>query len=275
MREGRQMRFRPCIDLHQGKVKQIVGSTLGAKSEDLKTNFETSKGSGYFADLYREDRLPGGHVIMLGPNCEEAALEALKAFPGGMHVGGGVSPSNATKYLDAGASHIIVTSYVFRNGQISWDRLEELVSVVGKERLVLDLSCRRLPEAQRGEDEQYYVVTDKWQKYTTFALTAESLKQLASYCDEFLVHGVDVEGMQCGILDDLVSFLGEHSPIPVTYAGGARSVADLDRVRSLGNGRVDLTIGSALDIFGGDLAYTSVVQWQRKVEEKQKGDEST
>ena len=257
------MRFRPCIDLHCGKVKQIVGSTLSSEEGSLRTNFETSKSSSDFASLYRSDRLPGGHVIMLGPGCEEAALAALSAYPMGLHVGGGINPSNAKRYLDAGASHVIVTSYVFKDGHIAWERLDELVSAVGKERLVIDLSCRRLPEAKRGGDSNFYVVTDKWQKYTDFALTPEGLARLAAMCDEFLVHGVDVEGMQCGILDDLVTFLGEYSPIPVTYAGGARSLEDLERVKVLGKGKVDLTIGSALDIFGGNLKYATVVDWQR------------
>eukprot|EP00611_Tribonema_gayanum_P006115 TRINITY_DN153_c0_g1_i6.p1 TRINITY_DN153_c0_g1~~TRINITY_DN153_c0_g1_i6.p1 ORF type:complete len:279 (+),score=92.05 TRINITY_DN153_c0_g1_i6:123-959(+) len=258
------MKFRPCIDIHAGKVKQIVGSTLSATGEvtdDLKTNFETTKSSAEFAALYRKDRLPGGHVIMLGPNCEEAAMAALRAYPQGLHVGGGITAATAPKYIEAGASHVIVTSYVFKGGQIAWDRLDELVAAVGKEHLVLDLSCRRRPNDMAGP---YYVVTDKWQAYTDYALTRDGVARLAECCDEFLVHGVEAEGKRCGILEDLVRALGEWSPIPVTYAGGARTIEDLDLVKKLGNGRVDLTIGSALDIFGGDLAYDSVVEWQRR-----------
>eukprot|EP00611_Tribonema_gayanum_P006111 TRINITY_DN153_c0_g1_i1.p1 TRINITY_DN153_c0_g1~~TRINITY_DN153_c0_g1_i1.p1 ORF type:complete len:289 (+),score=75.89 TRINITY_DN153_c0_g1_i1:123-989(+) len=216
------MKFRPCIDIHAGKVKQIVGSTLSATGEvtdDLKTNFETTKSSAEFAALYRKDRLPGGHVIMLGPNCEEAAMAALRAYPQGLHVGGGITAATAPKYIEAGASHVIVTSYVFKGGQIAWDRLDELVAAVGKEHLVLDLSCRRRPNDMAGP---YYVVTDKWQAYTDYALTRDGVARLAECCDEFLVHGVEAEGKRCGILEDLVRALGEWSPIPVTYAGGAR-----------------------------------------------------
>lgn len=263
------MRFRPCIDLHEGKVKQIVGSTLSATGETtaaLETNFETNKSSEDFASMYKRDALPGGHVIMLGKGCQEAAIAAIRAFPGGFHVGGGVNPSNAKSYLDAGASHIIVTSYVFKDGDIDWERLGELREAVGKERLVLDLSCRRRPGGRETGD--FLVVTDKWQKFTRFAVTRENLERLAGYCDEFLVHGVDAEGKMGGVLEDLVSLLAECSPCLVTYAGGASSLADLERVRELGRGRVDLTIGSALDIFGGKLAYDDVVRWQRQEEQK-------
>eukprot|EP00752_Nemacystus_decipiens_P004862 g4425.t1 len=265
----RAVRFRPCIDLHEGKVKQIVGSTLSATGETttaLETNFETTKSSADFAKMYERDALRGGHVIMLGGGCEEAALAAIRAFPGGFHVGGGVNPSNAMKYLDAGASHVIVTSYVFKDGEIDWERLEELRAIVGRDRLVLDLSCRRRPGGSETGD--FLVVTNKWQKFTRFAVTKENLARLAGYCDEFLVHGVDAEGKMCGVLEDLVSLLGECSPRLVTYAGGASSLEDLDRVRELGAGRVDLTIGSALDIFGGKLAYGDVVRWQRQEESK-------
>ncbi|CAM9690004.1 unnamed protein product [Ascophyllum nodosum] len=270
--EKRSMRFRPCIDLHEGKVKQIVGSTLSATGEataSLETNFETSKSPADFARMYERDGLAGGHVIMLGKGCEEAALAAIRAFPGGFHVGGGINPSNASKYLDAGASHVIVTSYVFKNGDINWDRLEELRAAVGSDRrLVLDLSCRRRPGGEERGD--FLVVTGKWQKFTSFAVTRENLERLGDCCDEFLVHGVDAEGKMCGVLEDLVSLLGKHSPRLVTYAGGASSIGDLDKVRTLGKGRVDLTIGSALDIFGGKLAYCDVVRWQRQEEAKGK-----
>uniref|UniRef100_A0A7S3PKW7 1-(5-phosphoribosyl)-5-[(5-phosphoribosylamino)methylideneamino]imidazole-4-carboxamideisomerase n=1 Tax=Aplanochytrium stocchinoi TaxID=215587 RepID=A0A7S3PKW7_9STRA len=250
--------FRPCIDLHRGRVKQIVGSTLTDKTNDenLVTNFESEKSSKEFALLYKNDKLRGGHIIKLGPGNDEAALAALEAYPGGMQVGGGIKPDNALKYLDAGASHVIVTSYVFHNGQIDFDRLDELEKVVGKDRLVLDLSCRSKP----GSD-SYFVVTDRWQKYTDLEISPENLQKLANYCVEFLVHGVDVEGMRIGIMEDLVEKLGEWSPIPVTYAGGARSLADLELVKKLGKGKVDITVGSALDIFGGDLSYEKVVQW--------------
>ena len=251
--------FKPCIDLHQGRVKQIVGSTLSDEpGKGPTTNFESSKPSNEFASMYKSDGLNGGHVIMLGPGNEEAAKAALRAYPGGLQVGGDITPSNAAEYLEAGASHVIVTSYVFREGTLDRGRLAELVKAVGPKRLVLDLSCRR-----READGPFYVVTDRWQKFTNLALSAATLKELSAHCDEFLVHAVDVEGKQSGVEADLVSALGEWSPIPVTYAGGARSLADLEVVSRLGKGKVDLAIGSALDVFGGALPYEKVVSWCR------------
>ena len=254
------MRFRPCIDLRNGRVVQIVGGSLRDGDEStVVTNFETEQSPGDFARMYREDRLPGGHVIALGPGNEDAALEALRAFPGGLQMGGGIRPDNAGTFLDAGASHVIVTSFVFRDGRIDWDRLGQLVEAVGRERLVLDLSCRQ-------RDGDYWVVTDRWQRFTDVPVRPETLADLADHCSEFLVHGADVEGKRLGIEEPLVQLLGHHSPIPVTYAGGVRQFADLERVDQLGHGRVDLTIGSALDIFGGDLPYRAVVEWQRRQE---------
>ncbi len=249
------MRFRPCIDLKNGRVVQIVGGSLSDDDSTALTNFETEKEPQEFAKLYREDRLPGGHVIALGPGNDKAALQALQAFPGGLHYGGGVNPENASTFLDAGASHVIVTSYVFSEGKIDFDRLNLLVKRIGSDRLVLDLSCRK-------RDGSYWVVTDRWTRYTGLEVSAETLSSLSEYCDEFLVHGVDVEGRMSGIEDELVSLLGDASPIPATYAGGARSIEDLDRVDRLGQGRVDLTIGSALDIFGGSVPYADVVAWR-------------
>ena len=277
------MKFRPCIDLHGGVVKQIVGSTLkdvpadggtaaaaAAATEkgapEPVTNFKASHSSAHYAEMYKRDGLDGGHVIMLGPGNESAALEALAAYPGGMQVGGGIKPANAKRYLDAGASHVIVTSYVFRDGAVDFDRLQELVDTVGRDRLVLDLSCRRRPGAEVQGSAGFFVVTDRWQKFTDFELTQESVHKLAGYCAEFLVHGVDVEGMRVGVIEELVAALGEWSPIPVTYAGGARSIDDLETVKRLGSGRVDLTIGSALDIFGGDLKWDDVLAWHRAQE---------
>ena len=252
--------FKPCIDLHDGKVKQIVGSTLadGKGAAAPVTNFESSKPSSEFAALYRRDRLRGGHVIMLGPGNAEAAKEALRAYPGGLQVGGGITPSNANEFLQAGASHVIVTSYVFRDGALDYARLAEVVAAVGTKRLVLDLSCRR-----REPGGTFYVVTDRWQKFTSLALNASTLAELATHCDEFLVHAVDVEGKQSGVECDLIKALGEWSPLPVTYAGGARALDDLEFVSRVGNGKVDLAIGSALDIFGGPLPYAQVVDWCR------------
>jgi phosphoribosylformimino-5-aminoimidazole carboxamide ribotide isomerase len=248
--------FRPCIDLHEGKVKQIVGGTLGEAS--LRTNFVSEKSAAWFAELYRRDGLRGGHVIMLGAGNESAARGALAAFPGGMHIGGGVNPSNARGWLEAGASHVIVTSWVFREGRVDWSRLGELVKLVGKDRLVLDLSCRK-----RGQD--YFVVTDRWQKFTELVVNAETLKRFSACCAEFLIHAVDVEGLCDGIDRELVEKLGQWTPIPMTYAGGANSLADLEEVTKLGQGRVDLTIGSALDIFGGSgVSYEQCVFFNRR-----------
>ncbi|KAE9612366.1 1-(5-phosphoribosyl)-5- ((5-phosphoribosylamino)methylideneamino)imidazole-4-carboxamide isomerase [Lupinus albus] len=259
------VRFRPCIDIHKGKVKQIVGSTL----QDLKgdesnpvTNFESDKSAAEYATLYKEDGLTGGHVIMLGadPLSKAATLEALHAYPGGLQVGGGINSDNCLSYIEKGASHVIVTSYVFSNGQMDLERLKDLVRIVGKERLVLDLSCRK-------KEGKYAIVTDRWQKFSDVSLDAEVMQFLANFADEFLVHGVDVEGKKLGIDEELVALLGKYSPIPVTYAGGVTVMADLERIKLAGMERVDVTVGSALDIFGGDMAYERVVAWhaQQKV----------
>jgi phosphoribosylformimino-5-aminoimidazole carboxamide ribotide isomerase len=252
------MKFRPCIDLRNGKVVQIIGSTL--KDSDDKhavTNFQTAKDPSEFAKMYKKDNLTGGHVICLGPGNTDVALSALKAYPGGLQIGGGINPSNAGQFLDAGASHVIVTSYVFSNGKIDLEKLQTLVKSVGKKNLVLDLSCRK-------KDGKFWIVTDRWQKFTDVVVNKETINDLASYCDEFLVHGVDVEGKMQGISQDLVKMLGEHSPIAVTYAGGVSHFSDLDKVKVLGNSNVDLTIGSALDIFGGTIFYKDVVKWHKE-----------
>ena len=251
------MEFRPCIDLRKGRVVQIVGGSL--KDDDTQgpvTNFETLTSPADYARRYQEDDLTGGHVISLGPGNHRAALSALAAFPGGMQMGGGITPENAREYLDAGASHVIVTSYVFQKGHLNTERLNTLTNTVGKERLVLDLSCRK-----RGTD--YWVVTDRWQQFTELSVNPKTLDWLGKHCDEFLVHGVDVEGKRMGIETALVEMLGEWSPIPATYAGGAKTLTDLDQVKALGKGRVHLTIGSALDIFGGNMPYRDVVAWHR------------
>ena len=247
--------FRPCIDLHEGKVKQIVGGTLG--DSGLRTNFVSDRSASWFAELYRKDKLPGGHVIMLGPGNESEARAALAAYPGGMQIGGGINQDNAASWLEAGASHVIVTSWIFHGGQLNAERLAELVKTIGTSRLVLDLSCRK-----RGNE--YFVVTDRWQKFTELVVSEKTLQTLAGSCAEFLVHAVDVEGLCKGIDLELVEKLGHWSPIPVTYAGGANSLADLEQTARLGNGKVDLTIGSALDIFGGtSVKYEDVVAFNR------------
>lgn len=249
------MRFRPCIDLKNGQVVQIVGGTLrDGDEESTVTNFTAEKSAAEFARLYRQDGLAGGHVIALGPGNQEAALSALRAYPGGLQMGGGITPDNAALYLNAGASHLIVTSYVFHGGELDRERLAAMVTAVGRERLVLDLSCRK-------REGTYWVVTDRWQQFTEVAVDETTLTTLAEHCAEFLVHGVDVEGRRVGIEEELVARLGELSPLPVTYAGGVKSFTDLELVKQVGQGRVDLTIGSALDIFGGDISYNEVVVW--------------
>jgi len=251
--------FRPCIDLHEGKVKQIVGSSLANSAAQLQTNFVSDKGAAWFADLYRRDGLTGGHVIMLGAGNEAEARAALASYPDGLQIGGGITAANARTWLDAGASHVILTSWVFREGRVDSQRLGELVKAVGKTKLVLDLSCRR-----RGDD--YFVVTDRWQNFTQLAVSAETLQMLARSCAEFLIHAVDVEGLCRGIDHQLVENLGHWTPLPTTYAGGANSISDLEEVTNLGCGRVDLTIGSALDIFGGSgVKYADVVEFNRRV----------
>jgi len=249
--------FRPCIDLHEGKVKQIVGGTLGAP-ENLRTNFISEKPAAWFAELYRRDGLTGGHVVMLGPGNEDAACAAIAAFPGGLQIGGGINAQTARDWLEAGASHVIVTSWVFHEGHMDLERLGELVKTIGKKRLVLDLSCRK-----RGEN--YFVVTDRWKKFTELIINEETLQKFSAYCAEFLIHAVDVEGLCRGINRDLVEMLGRWTPIPTTYAGGANSISDLEAVTKLGQSKIDLTIGSALNIFGGSgVKYEDCLKFNRR-----------
>ena len=249
--------FRPCIDLHEGKVKQIVGGTLGETGP--RTNFISDQSAAYFAELYKRDDLPGGHVIMLGPNNDAEARAALAAFPGGLQIGGGIDSENASTWLEAGASHVIVTSWIFQDGRLNENRLASLVKAIGHSRLVIDLSCRK-----RGDD--YFVVTNRWRTFTELKVDVETLQMLAKSCAEFLVHAVDVEGLCLGIDQDLVEKLGQWSPIPTTYAGGAKTLADLETTTRLGAGKVDLTIGSALDIFGGHgVLYTDAVAFNKRM----------
>lgn len=251
------MRFRPCIDLHQGQVKQIVGASLRDDGPPI-TNFAADRPPAYYAELYQRDGLEGGHVIMLGPGNEQAARQALSAYPQGLQLGGGITADNASGWLDAGAARVIVTSYVFADGRLHRDRLERAVAAVGRHRLVLDLSCAR-------RDDRYVVMTDRWQRDTDFAITRENLEELAGSCGEFLIHATAVEGKQQGIDADLVELLGAIAPLPITYAGGVRSMADIERIDRLGQGRLDFTVGSALDIFGGTgLRYAELVSFDRQ-----------
>jgi phosphoribosylformimino-5-aminoimidazole carboxamide ribotide isomerase len=239
-------RFRPCIDIHEGVVKQIVGGSLKDSGEGLQTNFESAQDAAWYANLYKQDALTGGHIIQLGqhPQSEVQSMAALHAYPGGLQIGGGITPENAPKYLAAGASHVIVTSYLFMENEFSWERLQSMCSAIGKDHLVIDLSCRKTASG-------WSVATNRWQTITALRIEPAVLQELASYCAEFLVHAADVEGLQAGMDEQLIAFLGEYSPIPVTYAGGARSLQDLELAARLSNHKVDVTIGSALDIFGG------------------------
>ena len=255
------MKFRPCIDLHNGKVKQIVGSTLSDDSpESLETNFTSEFSSSYYAQMYRRDNLYGGHVIMLGPGNESAAREAFQAFPQGLQAGGGIDPENAAYWLDQGAGAVIVTSYVFKEGQILEERLKEMVSLVGRDRLVLDLSCRK-------KGDSYYVVTDRWQKFTDTKISPEALDYFSQFCFEFLIHAADVEGKCQGIAEDLIVDLAAWAQVPTTYAGGVRDLNDFKRIQELGSGRLDVTVGSSLDIFGGHgMKYSDAVAFSRQQE---------
>lgn len=248
------MKFRPCIDIHQGKVKQIVGETLDSNPNAVVENFVSEQGPEYFAEMFKRDGLTGGHVIMLGSGNTEAAFKALETYPGGLQIGGGIRSDNAADFLNGGASHVIVTSYIFRDGMLDWDNLRRIVSEVGKERLVIDLSCKK-------KDGKWFVVTNQWKQFSDFEVNAANIRELESYCNEFLIHAVDVEGKRTGILEELVTSLADWVTIPTTYAGGARSMEDLELFRKLSGGKLDITVGSALDIFGGNLPYREVVQY--------------
>ncbi|MBR5595909.1 MAG: phosphoribosylformimino-5-aminoimidazole carboxamide ribotide isomerase [Lachnospiraceae bacterium] len=254
------MKFRPCIDIHNGQVKQIVGGTLQDQGDQAKENFVAAQDASFFAKLYERYGLHGGHIILLNGKdspyyevTKAQAISALQAYPRGMQIGGGINDENAYEYLEKGADKVIVTSYVFKDGRVSYENLEKLVKAVGKENLVLDLSCRK-------KDGQYYIVTDRWQKYTDVILNEKTLNYFATYCDEFLVHAVDVEGKAAGIEVEVASLLGEWGKLAITYAGGIHTYEDLEELRKLGKGNIDFTIGSALDLFGGKLEFEKIVR---------------
>lgn len=258
------MKFRPCIDIHNGKVKQIVGGSLLDQGDQAEENFVSGQDGAYYARLYQSYGLQGGHIILLNPvtspyyqATKRQALEALAAYPGGLQVGGGIHNENGEEFLRAGASHVIVTSFVFRDGKICWENLEKMERAVGKKHLVLDLSCRK-------KDGQYYIVTDRWQKFTQVPVTEEILKEFSSHCDEFLIHAVDVEGKASGIEVGLVKMLAKCTNIPVTYAGGVGSNQDLELLRNAGKNHVDVTIGSALDLFGGTMEFKKILEIMEK-----------
>ncbi|MDO5136293.1 MAG: phosphoribosylformimino-5-aminoimidazole carboxamide ribotide isomerase [Eubacteriales bacterium] len=257
------MKFRPCIDIHNGKVKQIVGGSLKDLGDLAEENFVSKQDAAFYASLYRDAGLKGGHVILLNSQAspyfsatKAQALDALKSYPGGLQLGGGVCPENAQEYLDAGASHVIVTSYVFRDGEISWENLEKMREAAGREHLVLDLSCRKRGDA-------YYVVTDRWQRFTQVPVTLALMETLSGYCDEFLLHAVDVEGKARGIEKGLAELLGDFSGAPVTYAGGVGSLEDIRRLRLWGKGRLDVTVGSAMEMFGGTIPFEMLLDLER------------
>ena len=254
------MRFRPCIDIHNGKVKQIVGGSLRDEGDQAKENFVSTQDAAFFAEMYQKDRISGGHVILLNAKdspfyekTKEQAMLALRTYPGGLQVGGGITDENAKDFLEAGASHVIITSFVFKNGVFYRENLEKLLRTVGKEHLVLDLSCRR-------KEDGYSIVTDRWQKFTDVTVTLDIMKELGSYCDEFLVHAVDVEGKARGVETELASLLGEYKGNPVTYAGGVGSMKDIEDLRKYGKDRLDVTVGSALDLFGGNISFSELIK---------------
>ncbi|MBO5242377.1 MAG: phosphoribosylformimino-5-aminoimidazole carboxamide ribotide isomerase [Lachnospiraceae bacterium] len=254
------MEFRPCIDIHNGKVKQIVGSSLMDEGNQARENFVAEQDAAFFATLYKEKSIRGGHVILLNKEGSEffeqtrgQALKALRAYPGGLQIGGGITAENAQDYIKEGASHVVVTSYVFSQGEINYVNLKKLVAAVGAEHVVLDLSCKKFEDG-------YYVMTDRWQKKTEMKLTLETMEALSVYCDEFLIHAVDVEGKAQGIEEPLVAMLGQFTMRPVTYAGGVHNFEDLTKLKQLGRGHIHVTIGSALDLFGGNMEFEKVIK---------------
>lgn len=249
------MEFRPCIDIHNGCVKQIVGSSLSDKGDFASENFVSANDAAFYAKMYREDGLKGGHIILLNPigsdfykaDCKQASL-AFSAYPNAMQIGGGITSDNAQSFLDMGASHCIVTSYVFKDGKINMENLKRLCDTIGKEKIVLDLSCRR-------RDGDYYIVTDRWQRFTDEKFNFEMLNTLSEYCDEFLVHAVDIEGKSSGIEGEVATILSQFDKVPCTYAGGISSIEDIKLLEALSDGKLNFTVGSALDLFGGKLPY--------------------
>jgi len=259
------LKFRPCIDIHNGKVKQIVGGSLKDIGNVAEENFVSDMDGGFYGDLYRRMDLPGGHIILLNPAGSEyyeadvrEAEAAIRAYPGGLMIGGGITADNAKRFIDMGASHVIVTSYVFKDGVINFERLDRLKEAVGRENLVLDLSARK-------KDGRYYIVTDRWQKFTDTVITEEVLDTLMEYSSEYLVHAVDVEGKASGIETELARLLANWGKLPITYAGGVGSFEDLELLKKVTEGKLDVTIGSALSLFGGSMDFNQVVDYCRNI----------
>lgn len=258
------MEFRPCIDIHNGKVKQIVGGSLLDEGNLAEENFVAEQDAAFFAELYKHDGLRGGHIILLNPveseyyrKTKEQAVLALKTYPNGFQIGGGINDKNAKEFLELGASHVIVTSYVFKDGKINYPNLKKLEAAIGREQLVLDVSCRK-------KEDGYYIVTDRWQKFTEEKVSKQLLDALADYAAEFLVHAVDVEGKANGIEEELVCMLGDWGKLPITYAGGVGSFKDLEQLNKCGKGKLHVTIGSALDLFGGNMQYQNILEYMKK-----------
>lgn len=256
------MRFRPCIDIHNGSVKQIVGGSITGRDDKVIENFVSEQDAAFYANMYKEMGISGGHIVILNDInspyydlTKEQALLALEAYKGGMQVGGSIDPKNALGYLEAGASHVIVTSYVFHNGIINMDNLTYLCNRVGKERIVLDLSCRKV-------DGKFFVATNRWQTLTNVEVNEKLFYDLEQYCDEFLVHAVDVEGKSNGIEEDVATILGNLDGMKITYAGGISSFEDLDKLKAIGKGKIDFTVGSALDMFGGTMDFKKVCAYK-------------
>ncbi len=256
------MRFRPCIDIHNGKVKQIVGGSLRDGADTAKENFVSNRPADFYAGRYKEDGLFGGHVILLNSadspyynETKKQAIQALKSYKGGLQAGGGINAENAKSYLEAGASHVIVTSFVFSSGRVNYDNLIKLSDMIGRSRLVLDLSCKK-------RDGRYYIMTDRWQRYTDEIISEEVLYRLSDCCDEFLIHGVDAEGKTKGIDEELLGLMTALSGFTMTYAGGISSMEDIEKINSIGKGKIDFTVGSALDMFGGELPYDKVKKYK-------------
>ena len=253
------MRFRPCIDIHNGRVKQIVGGSL-KDDGGAKENFVSEVHSDFYAKLYKKNGLKGGHIILLNKagteeyeSTKKEAILALNTYRDGMQIGGGITADNAKEFIEAGASHVIVTSYIFTDGKLDYDKLNALVNAIGKEHIVLDLSCRK-------REDSYYVVVDRWQTFTDTVINPTMMTKLSEYCDEFLIHGVDVEGKKQGIDEELLRLLAQVEAVPVTYAGGVRDMSDIERIEILGKNRIDFTVGSALDIFGGSLSFEQICE---------------
>jgi phosphoribosylformimino-5-aminoimidazole carboxamide ribotide isomerase len=252
--------FRPCIDLHQGRVKQIVGGTLADIDNSAVENHVADHPPAWFAEKYCRDGLTGGHVIKLGPGNDQAAREALAAYPGGLQIGGGINAENAKMWLDAGASHVIVTSWLFGDsGQILEERLRQLVGAVGKQHIVIDLSCRRTSDDD--DHPTWRVASNRWQTITQLKITPANLDWLSEFAGEFLIHAADVEGLCGGVDQQLVRELGQWGGLPMTYAGGVSAMEDVEFIDRVSQSKLDVTVGSALDLFGGNgIKYDDLVR---------------